>query len=249
MADAQRIGYAEADPTFDIDGIDTAHKLAILTSLAYGCPLAIDAVYVEGIRHITITDMEFADQLGFAIKLLGISTRTQDGILARVHPAMVAKSSSIGRVSDAYNGIIVEGSSVGRITLEGRGAGEGPTASSVVADIADIAGGAAYKPFTISVDRLKALPLAAMESLKTSYYIRLGVVDKPGVLAAITSIFLNEGISVGSFLQNSHRPGETVQVVITTHETLELSMRNALKSIAVLDSVIEPPHMIRIEKL
>lgn len=249
LAEAQRIGYAEADPSFDIDGVDTAHKLAIITSLAYGCPVSIDAVHVEGIRNITITDMEFADQLGYTIKLLGISAVSENGILQRVHPCMVPKYSAIGRVSGVYNGIVVEGSSVGRILMEGRGAGEGATASSVVGDIVDIARGGIYKPFTIPVAKLKQLKIAAMDSLKTSYYVRLAVMDKPGVLAAITGIFRDQGISMCSFLQNSHKPGEPVQVVITTHETLELSMRNALEAIAALDSVIEPPHMIRIENL
>jgi len=249
LAEAQRIGYAEADPAFDIDGIDTAHKLAIITSLAYGCLLNIDAVYVEGIRNISILDMEFADQLGYVIKLLGISTHTSEGVLQRVHPCMVAKMSTIGRVSDAYNAVIVEGDAVGQVTFEGKGAGEGATASSVVGDIIDIARGGIYKPFTIPVAALEKLPVATMDSLKASYYVRLAVVDKPGVLAAITSIFRDEGISMCSFLQNSRKPDETVQVVITTHETLELSMRNALKSIAALGSVIEPPHMIRIENL
>lgn len=247
LKEAQRKGFAEANPSFDIDGIDTAHKLAILTSLAYGCKPGIDAVYVEGIRNITITDMEFADQLGYTIKLLGISEKTENGILQRVHPCMVGKQSVLGRINDVYNGVVVEGSSVGKITMEGRGAGEGPTASAVVGDIVDIARGAYYKPFTIPVAGLKKANLASMDKLHASYYVRLAVVDRPGVLAAITGIFRDEGISMCSFLQHSRKPGEIVQVVITTHETVELAMRNALKSIAVLDSVIELPHMIRIE--
>lgn len=247
LKEAQRIGYAEADPSFDIDGVDTAHKLAIITSLSQGCKLGIDAVYVEGIRNITITDMEFAGQLGYVIKLLGISEHTEKGILQRVHPCMVPKGSPLGSVNDAYNGVIVEGSSVGRIIMEGKGAGEWPTASSVVGDIMDIARGAMYKPFTVPVASLKKASFATMDTLRTPYYVRLAVVDKPGVLAAITGIFRDEGISMCSFLQNSRKPDETVQVVLTTHETVELAMRNALKSIAALDAVIEPPHMIRIE--
>ena len=249
LADAQKLGYAEADPSFDIDGIDTAHKLAIITSLAYGSPLDIKGVHVEGIRNITIRDMEFADQLGYVIKLLGISTRTEGGVLQRVHPCMVPKLSAIGRVGGAYNGIIVEGDAVGRVTLEGLGAGEGATASSVVGDIVDIARGAPYKPFTIPVASMRAVPKAPLDSLRTSYYMRLAVVDKPGVLAAVTGIFRDEGISLRSFLQHSHAPGEPVQVVLITHDTVELALRQALESIAALDSVLEPPHMIRIESL
>lgn len=249
LKEAQGIGYAEANPSFDVDGIDTAHKLAIITSLAYGCQVNIEAVHVEGIRSITVTDMEFADQLGYVIKLLGITEHTEDGIMQRVHPCMVGKHSVLGRVNDVYNGVVIEGSSVGRITMEGRGAGEGPTASSVVGDIVDIARGAHYKPFTIPVAGLKKGDFTSINKLHASYYVRLAVVDRPGVLAAITGIFRDEGISMCSFIQHSRKPGETVQVVITTHETVELFMRNALKSIAVLDSVIEPPHMIRIESL
>jgi homoserine dehydrogenase len=249
LAEAQRLGFAEADPSFDIDGIDTAHKLAILTSLAYGCPLDIRGVYVEGIRNITIRDMEFADELGYVIKLLGLSSLTEAGVLQRVHPSMVPKLSAIGRVTGAYNGIIVEGDAVGRVTLEGLGAGEGATASSVVGDIVDIARGAPYKPFTIPVASMRAMPRAPMDSLRTAYYMRLAVVDKPGVLAGVTGIFRDEGISLRSFIQHSHAPGEPVQVVLVTHETLEMALRQASESIARLDSVLEPPHVIRIEAL
>lgn len=249
LAEAQRIGFAEADPSFDIDGVDTAHKLAIITSLAYGCPPNIGAVHIEGIRPITLRDMEFADELGYVIKLLGISTRTEAGILQRVHPCMLPKLSNMGRVGGGYNGIIVEGHAVGRITFEGAGAGAGPTASSVVGDIVDIARGATYKPFTLPVSELKALPLASIDSLHSSYYVRLVVVDKPGVLAAVTGILRDEGISLQSFLQHSHAPGEPVQIVLTTHDTLEFAMKQALASISELETVLEPPHMIRIEPL
>ncbi|MEI7669733.1 MAG: homoserine dehydrogenase, partial [Pseudomonadota bacterium] len=259
LQEAQRIGYAEADPSFDIDGIDTSHKIAIITSLAFGCPINADAVYVEGIRNISILDMEFADQFGFVIKLLGISTETEHGILQRVHPAMVAKDSTIGRVGGAYNAVIVEGNAVGRLTLEGAGAGAGATASSVVGDIVDAARGVIYKPFTTPVACLKKLNYADITTLKTSYYLRLLVEDKPGVLAAITAIFRDQGISVSGFLQNSSpllgaRAGNVksqngTQIVITTHETLELSMQNALKLINQLDFVIQPTQMIRIENI
>jgi homoserine dehydrogenase len=249
LAEAQKLGYAEADPTFDIEGVDTAHKTAIITTLAYGAALNIDAVHVEGISNITLRDIEFADELGYVIKLLGISSLTEKGILQRVHPCMVSKLSTIGKVGGAYNGIIVEGDAVGRITFEGKGAGEGATASSIVGDIVDIARGAPYKPFTLPVASLKSLPVAPMDSLRTSYYVRLAVTDKPGVLAAITGIFRDEGISLRSFLQHSHHPGEPVQVVLTTHETIEFAMRKALESVAALDFVMEPPHMIRIEAL
>ncbi|MDX1975063.1 MAG: homoserine dehydrogenase [Rickettsiales bacterium] len=249
LKEAQSLGYAEAEPSFDVDGIDTAHKLSILTSLAYGCAPAIDKVYVEGIRRISLRDMESAHELGYRIKLLGITTLTEQGIEQRVHPSMVPVGTPLASVNDAYNAVLVEGDSVGKVFFEGRGAGEGPTASSVVADIMDIARGAQYKPFTLPVKSLKTLPFAAMENVSCSYYVRLGVIDRPGVLADITGLFKKEHISVHSFIQHSHAPGESVQLVVTTHQTQESSMLRALAAIAKLESIKEPPYMIRIESL
>lgn len=249
LAEAQKLGYAEADPSFDIDGVDTAHKLSILTSLAYGCAPALASVYVEGIRRITLRDMVFADELGYAIKLLGITTITPNGVLQRVHPCMVAKGSSLANVSGVYNAVLVEGEAVGKVFFEGRGAGEGPTASSVVADVMDIARGVNYKPFTLPVASLKAMPFAPIDELQCCYYLRLSVLDRPGVLAEITAIFKKEAISMRSFIQHSHNPGEAVQLVLTTHETKESSMLRAMSAIAKFESVTEPPYMIRIENL
>jgi homoserine dehydrogenase len=249
LKEAQALGYAEAEPSFDIDGIDTAHKLAILTSLAYGCAPAIDNVFIEGIRRISLRDMECAAELGYTIKLLGIATQTEHGIEQRVHPCMVAMDSPLGTVHGVYNAIVAEGDSVGTIFFEGRGAGAGPTASSVVADIMDIARGAVYKPFTLPVASLKSIPFCGVESLNCSYYLRLSVIDKPGVLAEVTGIFKNENISLRSFLQHSHKPGETVQLVLTTHDTHEFAMRKAVDAISKLVTVKEPPYMIRIENI
>jgi len=250
LKEAQAIGYAEADPSFDIDGIDTAHKTAIITSLAYGTSINSDAVYVEGIRHITPADMEFADKFGYVIKLLGISTQNEQGIMQRVHPCMIPKDSTLGRVSNAYNGIIVEGNAVGRITLEGAGAGAGATASSVVGDIVDIARGVVYKPFTLPVRQLAKVHFSTLDSLESAYYLRLTVEDKAGVLAAITAIFRDVDISVSGFVQQDDDSDVNhKQIVITTHETRESSMQNALKLINRLDFVIEPVNMIRIEAI
>ena len=253
LGEAQRIGFAEADPTFDIEGIDTAHKTAIITSLAFGCAPDIASVYCEGITKISIIDMEFADQLGMVIKLLGIATITEKGVLQRVHPCMIPKDSTIGKVEGGYNGIIVEGNAVGRITLEGAGAGAGATASSVVGDIVDIARGAIYKPFTLATKHLQALPKADITTLTSEYYLRLCVQDKPGVLAAITQIFSNETISVKSLLQNpaftATKDSNDVYIIITTHEISELCLQNALKRINELGFVTQTSHMIRIEKL
>jgi homoserine dehydrogenase len=247
LKEAQELGYAEAEPSFDIDGIDTAHKLAILTSLAYGCAPAIDQVYVEGIRRISLRDMEAAAELGYTIKLLGIASQTENGIEQRVHPCMVKADSPLGTVHGVYNAIVAQGDSVGTVFFEGRGAGSGPTASSVVADILDIARGVAYKPFTLPVASLEKPAFCGVDGLHCSYYLRLSVIDKPGVLAEVTGIFKNQGISLRSFLQHSHTPGQPVQLVLTTHETDEFSMRKAVDAIAQLATVKEQPYMIRIE--
>lgn len=247
LTEAQEKGYAEADPSFDVDGTDTAHKLAILTSLAFGVAPAIDKIHIEGIRRIGLSDIEFAANLGYAIRLLGITTLSEQGILQRVHPAMVPINSPLAGVRDVYNAVLVEGDIVGNVFLEGKGAGEGPTASSIVADIIDIARGASYKPFTLPVAKLKDLPFGGMEDLTSSYYLRLIVADKPGVLAEITASFRVEDISLHSFTQHAHTPGKTAQLVLTTHDTTERAMLKAVQTIAKLDSVKEPPYMIRIE--
>lgn len=249
LKEAQAKGYAEAEPSFDVDGIDTAHKLAILTGLAYGSAPAINNVFVEGIRRVSFRDMEFASELGYTIKLLGIASQTDQGILQRVHPCMVPHDSALGTVPGVYNAVMTQGEPVGTMFFEGRGAGEGPTASSVVADIIDIARGVKYKPFTLPVSSLGNPKFSDMAALTCSYYLRLAVTDKPGVLAEVTGIFKNEKISLRSFLQHSHQPGETVQLVLTTHDTQESSMLKAVEAIAKLESVKEKPYMIRIESL
>ena len=249
LKEAQEKGYAEAEPSFDVDGIDTAHKLAILTSLAYGTAPSINDVYVEGIRRVSLRDMEFAAELGYSIKLLGITSHTENGIEQRVHPCMVRTDSPLGTVHGVFNAIVTEGDSVGRVLFEGRGAGAGPTASSVVADIMDIARGVAYKPFTLPVASLLSLPFSPMDNLHCSYYLRLSVIDKPGVLSEVTAIFKKEQISLRSFLQHSHKPGEPVNLVMTTHDTQESAMLRAIAMIASLENVKETPYMIRIENL
>ena len=246
LAEAQGRGYAEAEPGFDIDGIDTAHKLAILTSLAFGCAPAIGNIHVEGIRHITLRDMEFAAELGYSIKLLGIAGRTGGGIEQRVHPCLVRRDSSLGAVRGVFNAILVEGDCVGRVLFEGRGAGAGPTASSVVADIMDIARGVAYKPFTLPVASLTEPPFCAMDNLCGSYYLRLSVIDRPGVLSEVTDVFRREQISLRTFLQ---KPGDPVNLVLTTHDTQESAMNRAIETIAGLETVKDKPTMIRIEGL
>lgn len=247
LKEAQDLGYAEAEPSFDVDGIDTAHKIAILTSLAFGCPPALDSLYCEGISRLSLLDMEFAAELGYVIKLLGISAIGAEGIEQRVHPCMVRQESPLGTVSGVYNAILLEGDAVGTVMFEGRGAGAGPTGSAVVADIMDIARGVAYNPFTLPVPALKDIPFSGMDRLRCSYYVRLSVIDRPGVLAEVTGIFRQEQISLRSFLQHSHAPGEAVNLVLTTHETSEPAMLRAVQLIGSLASVKEQPFMIRIE--
>lgn len=249
LKEAQALGYAEADPSFDIDGVDTAHKLAILAALAYGSAPAISEVSVEGIRRITLRDIAFARELGYRIKLLGIAAQTDKGILQRVHPCMVPLDSPLAGVHGVYNAVVVEGDAADRMFFEGRGAGAGPTASSVVADIMDIARGAAYAPMTLTSAQLRPFVASPMAELVCEYYLRLSVIDRPGVLAEVTGIFRDNAISLRSFIQHSHQPGEAVQLVLTTHATSEQAMLQATAAIGKLGSVQDSPYLIRIEAI
>ncbi len=247
LAEAQRLGYAEADPSFDIDGIDAAHKLAILAALAFGRPVGFAAVHVEGIRGISALDIAFAAELGYRIKLLGIARRVGNAVEARVHPCLVPASAPIARVDGVFNAVVAEGDFVGRLMLEGRGAGAGPTASAVVADLVDIARGRFTPVWGVGSGSLATLADAPMESHVGAYYLRLMVVDRPGVIADITAVLRDHGVSLESMIQRARAPGEAVPVVLVTHETDEASMRAALDEIAELESVMEAPAMIRIE--
>lgn len=249
LAEAQELGYAEADPSFDVDGVDAAHKLAILTSVAFGSPVDFESIHVEGIRQVSAEDIAYADELGYRIKLLAIASRTDHGIEQRVHPCMVAQSTPIARVDDVYNAVVVEGDFVGRTVFEGRGAGAGPTASAVVADVVDIARGIALPTFSIPAANLKPAQIAPMDQHVGSYYIRLLVLDQPGVMADVTAILRDEDISIESMLQRGRAPGEPVPVVLITHETREAALDRALTRIAALAPVQQPPVMIRIEDL
>lgn len=249
LAEAQKLGYAEADPSFDIDGIDAAHKLAILTSVAFGAAVNFAGVYIEGIRHISALDIEYATELGYRIKLLGLARRTKHGIEQRVHPCMVPRSTPIASVEGVFNGIVVEGDFSGRILLEGRGAGARPTASAVVADLLDIAAERWSPGFAVSAAALIAQPASPMERHRGAYYVRLMVVDRPGVIADVAAALRDELVSMEAMIQRARAPGEAVPVVLTTHETEEAAMRRALARIGGLSTVLEPPRMIRIENL
>lgn len=249
LAEAQALGYAEADPTFDIDGVDAAHKLAILTSLAYGYSVDFDAVFVDGIRHVSAADIEYAAELGYRIKLLGLARPTDDGIEQRVHACMVPTATPIAHVDDAFNAVVAEGDHVGRTVFEGRGAGEGPTASAVVADLIDIARDIRLPTFSTPAADLAQMTAAPMDRHVGPYYIRLSVLDQPGVIADIAAVLRDEEISIESMLQRGRAPGEPVTVVLITHETQEAAMNRALARIAGLAPVQAPPKMIRIELL
>jgi homoserine dehydrogenase len=247
LAEAQEKGYAEADPTFDVDGVDTAHKLAILASLSFGCEIDFEAVHIEGIRSISAVDIEYAEELGYRIKLLGIASLTEGGLEQRVHPCMVPLSAPIARIEGVFNAVVAQGDFVDTIMQVGRGAGERPTASAVVADLADIASGRLTKAFTIPVGSLKKVAAVPMSEHVGEYYTRLTVVDKPGAFADIAAILRDHSVSMEAVLQRARAPGEAVPVVVTSHETSEADMTAALQQIHALDAVVDPPCMIRIE--
>ena len=247
LADAQRLGYAESDPSFDVDGIDAAHKLAILAALAFNRPVDFASVHVEGIRGVSAVDIAFATELGYRIKLLGIARRTEAGIESRVHPCMVKLGTPIAGVEGVYNAVEAEGDAAGRMMLEGRGAGAGPTASAVVADLVDIARSRSTPVWGAAQAALSHAPSVPMSAHIGAYYLRLMVVDRPGVIADVTAALRDAGVSLESMLQRGRAPGEAVPVVLVTHETNEAAMRAALATITALEAVMEPPALIRIE--
>jgi homoserine dehydrogenase len=248
LAEAQQLGYAEADPGFDVDGVDAAHKLAILASVAFGCRVDFENVYTEGIRRITALDIELAETLGYRIKLLGIARRQGEMIEQRVHSCMVPLGSPVAHVEDVFNAVVVNGDFVGSTVYEGRGAGAGPTASAVIADIVDLARGGSTPVFNIPARNLVDRGTVPMDRHVGAYYIRLMVVDRPGVFADIAAILRDEAVSMEQILQRTRSPNEAVPLVMTTHEVEEAAMMRALEKFGALDTVVESPHVIRIEK-
>ena len=252
LKEAQSLGYAEADPTFDIGGFDTAHKLAILTSLAFGTAVDADAIHVEGITSIRLEDLRSADELGYRIKLLGVAQRTADGIEQRVHPTMVPKSSAIAQVMGVTNAVTIDADAVKELTLVGPGAGGDATASAVVADIADVARGIRSAPFGLPTASLAAPARRAMQRHEGGYYIRLSVHDRPGAAANIAMRMAERQISLESIMQKGQRrkasAGSPVPVVLITYATTEGTIREAIDA-AVSDGYIaEQPQVIRIER-
>jgi homoserine dehydrogenase len=247
LAEAQAAGYAEADPSFDVDGIDAAHKLAVLTGAAFGCRVNFDGVHVEGIRRVTSMDIQFAEELGYRIKLLGLARETRYGIEQRVHPCMVPLTAPIAHIEGVFNAVVVEGDFVGTTMFQGRGAGEGPTSSAVVADLVDVARGRDMPAFVVPAARLAAQKVSPMGRHVGAYYMRLMVQDRPGVIAALSSVLAKERISVESMLQRGRSQSDEVPVVLTTHETEEAAMQRAAAAIGRLRAVAEEPCLIRIE--
>jgi homoserine dehydrogenase len=249
LKEAQDLGYAEADPSFDVDGIDAAHKLAILTSIAFGTVVDFESIYIEGIRKVALIDVNYAKELGYKIKLLGVSASNEDGIIQRVCPCLISMEYPVASVDGVNNAVFVEGAPVGKIVLVGPGAGEGATASAVVADIIDMASGRFSYAFNVPAAKLKHQDFIGIDEHKGGYYIRITVEDKAGVLADITDILRDEKISVNSMLQKSHTEGANAHIVVVTHKTFEKSMIKAVEKINKIDSVIESPNVIRIESV
>ncbi len=247
LADAQKLGYAEADPSFDVDGIDTAHKVAILTSLAFGTAPNVASMHIEGIRRISIADIEYAASFGYRIKLLGIATMEDGKLLQRVHPCLVPANSPLGVIDGPFNAVQVEGDAVGRVVFEGRGAGGGPTGSAIVADILAIARGDSYPPFTVATKQLQQAAPAPLDAHQGCYYLRLSLKDEPGVLAEFTRAFAAESISVHSITQRAIAADASAQVIVITHETNEAAVARAAKRIAELPVSVVPPVVLRIE--
>lgn len=247
LAEAQRLGYAEADPGFDIDGTDAAHKVAILASLAFGTAPDVNAMHIEGIRRISLADIDYAASFGYRIKLLGIATMENGHLLQRVHPCLVPATSPLGVIDGPFNAVQVEGDAVGRVVFEGRGAGGGPTGSAVVADIMAIARGDRYPAFTVASKDLAPAAPAPLEAHRGRYYLRLALKDEPGVLAEFTRAFAAEAISVHSITQRAIANDASAQVIVITHETNEAAIMRVSAAIAQLAISLAAPVVLRIE--
>jgi homoserine dehydrogenase len=256
LAEAQKLGYAEADPAFDIEGIDAAHKLTILAAIAFGIPMQFDRVHIEGITRLTAIDIKYAEGLGYRIKLLGITRRTDAGIELRVHPTLVPARRLIANVEGVMNAVLVKGDAVGASLYYGRGAGAEATASAVVADLVDVTRTATADPehrvphLAFRPDRLSSAPILPMGEVETGYYLRLRALDRPGVLADVTRICADHSISIDAIFQKQASEGEEqVDVVILTHVTAEKHIDAAIKRIEALDSIPAPVVRIRLEEL
>ena len=255
LAEAQRLGYAEADPTFDVEGIDAAHKLTILASIAFGIPLQFEACFTEGITNITREDVEYAEELGYRIKHLGVARRTDDGVELRVHPTLIPERRLIANVDGVMNAVLVKGDAVGPTLYYGAGAGAEPTASAVVADVVDVVRTLTSDPenrvphLAFQPDALSDLPILPMEQVETSYYLRLQTEDKPGVLSDVTKILADSGISIEAVLQKEPVGEADATIIMLTHQVVEGKMFEAISAIESLSAITAPVTRIRMEHL
>ncbi|QHE76245.1 homoserine dehydrogenase [Hydrogenophaga sp. PBL-H3] len=260
LKEAQRLGYAETDPTFDIEGVDAAHKVTLMSAIAFGIPVQFDKAYVEGITQLGATDIKYAEQLGYRIKLLGITKRTAQGIELRVHPSLVPAKRLIANVEGAMNAVVVQGDAVGTTLYYGKGAGSEPTASAVIADLVDITRLHTADPhhrvphLAFQPDAMSDLSVLPMSAVVTSYYLRLRVADEAGVLAKVTGLLANAGISIDAVLQReadevSGEGGTSTDLIILTHDTREGTMNDALAQLQKLPTVLAPIVRIRKEEL
>ena len=253
LAEAQSKGYAEADPTLDVEGLDTAHKIAILGALAFGMEINLKDVYIEGISKITPLDIEFAGQFGYRIKLLAISKFKKDAVEARVHPTMIPFDNLLSKVNGTVNAIMVSGDAIGEIMLYGHGAGMMPTASSVISDAVDIArnllaGSTGRVPgLSYQWDQIRTIPVPLIDEISTHYYFRFAAMDRPGVLSSISGVLGKHGISIQSVQQKGRKTNGSVPVVMVTHKAKEDDVKKALSEISALDVVSDEPVLIRIE--
>lgn len=256
LAEAQALGYAEADPSFDVEGIDAAHKLTILASIAFGIPLQFEKVYTEGIGQITRTDVSYAEKLGYRIKHLGIARRSQRGVELRVHPALIPERRLLANVDGVMNAIVVKGDAVGPTLYYGAGAGAEPTASAVVADLVDVVRALTSDPenrvphLAFQPDALSDVPVLPIDEIETAYYLRLSVEDRPGVLADIARILAEHRISIEAIIQKEPLEGESfVPLILLTHRVFERELNAATKEIEGLPTVKAPLRLIRLEML
>ncbi len=256
LQEAQAKGYAEADPSFDVDGIDAAHKLTILASIAFGIPLQYERVYIEGISHITREDVSYAEELGYRIKHLGIARRRREGIELRVHPTLIPHRRLIANVDGVMNAVLVQGDAVGSTLYYGPGAGSGPTASAVVADLVDVVRTLTADPenrvphLAFQQDALSDLPILPMEAVDTAYYLRMLANDQPGVLADVTRILGDLGISIEAIIQKEPAPDASdVPIIMLTHVVREQQMSDAIRHIEALRSIAGSIARIRVETL
>ncbi|HSI23037.1 MAG: homoserine dehydrogenase [Methylophilaceae bacterium] len=256
LKEAQRLGYAEADPTFDVEGIDAAHKLTILASIGFGIPMQFDKAYTEGITKLTRQDIGYAEQLGYRVKLLGITKRTDKGVELRVHPTLIPEKRLIANVNGAMNAVVVKGDAVGPTLYYGAGAGAEPTASAVVADLVDVTRMHTADPqnrvphLAFQPDQLSDLPILPMSEVRTAYYLRLRAQDKPGVLADVTRILGDLEISIDAMIQKEPEEGESeADIILLTHITVEKNIDQAIAKIEALPAITGKITRIRMEEL